>query len=274
MNTGLYVLGASPLHRLNPLMKLIAVMPTVFFLTLVSDPWIPLLVTVGNAALVLALGNISLQQYLRSSVPMLAIALGIAVLYPLAASSRITEGSPIVWSLGSLQVHEAGIVYGAATALRLYSIFCVTLVFVMTTSSSDLIRAMIQQWKLNERFGYGTLAVFRFIPDLRRELEVVQAAHRVRGMTGRGENGRLLLRLKRYMVPLLAAAIRRAERTAYSMDARGFGSRIKRTFYRTFAFTWRDWVFLLAYWIFTGILIAAVAWTGHMGDLSFLKLNN
>ncbi|RAV21600.1 energy-coupling factor transporter transmembrane component T family protein [Paenibacillus contaminans] len=269
---GLYLHRRAPLHRLNPLIKLVAVLPAILLLTLVTDPWIPIAFIAVNGALMIVLGGISPLQYVRSGIPMLVISFGIALTYSLLASSRVTEGSPVWLTIGAVKLYEAGAAYGAATALRLFAMFGVTLVFVMTTDSSDLIRAMIQQCRLNDRFGYATLAVFRFIPDLRRELEAVQAAHRVRGMSGRGRNGSLPERVRRYMVPLLAAAIRRAERTAYAMDARGFGTTGTRTFFRNYAFALRDWLFLAAYWLTMAMLVAAVHQAGWMGRLSFLKL--
>lgn len=270
--TGLYVRRDSFLHRLNPLIKLTAVMPAILFLTLVTDPWIPLALVLANGAAVMALGDVSVRQYARSSAPMLILACGIAISYPLLASSRVTEGSALWFAFGSIKIYAAGVLYGAAAALRLYAMFGVTLLFVATTEPADFVRAMMQQWKVNERLGYGTLAVLRFIPDLRRELEAVRAAHRVRGMTGRGNRGKLAERLRRYMIPLLAAAVRRAERTAYAMDARGFGSRRRRTYYRKFAFAPRDWVFLAGYWLATWMIVAAIDRLGWMGRISLLKM--
>ncbi|NEW05652.1 energy-coupling factor transporter transmembrane protein EcfT [Paenibacillus sp. SYP-B3998] len=270
--TGLYIPQDSPLHRLNPLIKLIAVLPAILFLTLVTDPWIPLALALTNSAAIILIGGIRPLQYARSSLPMLFIACGITLSYSFLASSSVTEGSTVWFAWGPFEVYKASVIYGAATALRLYAMFGVTLMFVMTTEPTNLIRAMIQQWKLNEQFGYGTLAVFRFIPDLRRELGAVQAAHRVRGMTGRGAKGKFVERLRRYMVPLLAAAIRRAERTSYAMDARGFGSSAVRTHYRKFSFSRLDWVFLAVYWLITLVIITAIERSGWMGPLSFLKM--
>ncbi|BBI34308.1 energy-coupling factor transporter transmembrane component T family protein [Cohnella abietis] len=272
--TGLYNWRDSALHRLNPLIKLVAVLPAILFLTLVTDPWIPMALAIANSIAIMWLGRISPLQFMRSSIPMLFIACGILLSYSLLASSRVTDGSVVWFTLGPVTVYKAGVLYGAATALRLYAMFGVTLMFVMTTEPADFIRAMIQQWKLNEQFGYGTLAVFRFIPDLRRELEAVKAAHRVRGMSGRGSKGKFSERLRRYMIPLLAAAIRRAERTSYAMDARGFGSSTIRTYYRHYSFGTRDWVFLASYWLMTLAIIAVIERFGGMGTLSFLKLFN
>jgi len=269
---GLYVKQSSHLHGINPLIKLIAALPAILFLTLVTDPWVPLVLAVSNMLLIVFIGKVSLLQFIKRSIPMLCIALGITFSYSFLAGSQVTNGSEIWFSVGPIKLYEASFYYGLATGFRLYAMFCVTLIFVMTTEPTDLVRAMIQQWKLNEQFGYGTLAVFRFIPELRRELATVKSAQQVRGMTGRRGKGRFLDRLRGYMVPLLAAAIRRAERTSYAMDARGFGSSVKRTFYRKYVFVASDWFFLGGYWLLTICIVLFLSRFGWMGPLSFLKI--
>jgi energy-coupling factor transport system permease protein len=44
------------------------------------------------------------------------------------------------------------------------------------------------------------------------------------------------------LVVMLVAAIRRAERLALAMDARGFDSGIKRSHFREVRVGWRDWL--------------------------------
>lgn len=272
VNGGFRMRRSSLLHRLNPLTKLIAITPILFFVTMTTDPWTPLLLVVVNAAAAMLVGGASPAKYARKSLPMLIIGVGVAAAYPFLVSSRVTEGSPILLSVGGVDVHEAGVVYGAAAALRLLAIFSLTFVFVATTELSDFIQAMMQQWKVSSRFGYGVLAVCRFVPDLQKELRTIQAAHRVRGMLGDRRIGGLAERVRRYMLPLLAAAIRRAERTAHAMDARGFGSSKPRTFYRPFRFAARDWFGLAVYWLIIAVAVATIYEMDYMGDLSFFKL--
>lgn len=269
---GLYVPRASALHRLNPLVKLAAVVPPVFVVTLVTDPWTSLAIVGLNISILLGWGRISPRQYIGSSVPMLLVAAGIALAYPLLASERVTAGSPAVLELGPLAIYEAGVRYGAASALRLYAMYSVMLLFAMTTGPADFVRAMMQQWKLSPRFGYGTLAVLRFLPVLRSELAVIREAHKVRGIATGRLHDKFAERFRRYMLPLLAAAIRRAERTSYAMDARGLGINKPRTFYKSYRYSAGDWLFLGGYWLATSALFAVMHYTGLMEPFSLLKL--
>ena len=113
---------------------------------------------------------------------------------------------------------------GAATALRIASLLTLAWLGGAGTTGRDLASALVHQFRVPYRFAYGALAVLRFVPRLRTEVEVVRAAHRVRGVReGRGPVGRFRS-TTRLLIPLLAGAIRHAERVALAMDARGFGA--------------------------------------------------
>jgi energy-coupling factor transport system permease protein len=95
------------------------------------------------------------------------------------------------------------------------------------------------------RIGYTALAAFRFVPRFGHELSVIRAAHRVRGHHGgRGPFARLA-RGWGYIVPLLAGAIRHAERVALAMDSRAFGAHETRTERHPVPFRGRDTVFVV-----------------------------
>jgi energy-coupling factor transport system permease protein len=63
-----------------------------------------------------------------------------------------------------------------------------------------------------------------------------------------------------YIVPLLAGAIRHAERVALAMDSRAFGAYPDRTERHIVPWRTRDTVFILAFWVVTaGILLWGLA---------------
>ncbi|MGH8875234.1 MAG: hypothetical protein ACRDVM_08300, partial [Acidimicrobiia bacterium] len=65
----------------------------------------------------------------------------------------------------------------------------------------------------------------------------------------------------RYVIPLLASSLQKAQRTAIAMDARGFGFAPTRTYMESFQWRWEGWVLtggflvlgLALVWIATGI---------------------
>ena len=68
-----------------------------------------------------------------------------------------------------------------------------------------------------------------FIPLLQRELQQLQYAHQLRGVPFNTKWERLR-HVPKLLLPLLAGSIRRAERIAFSMEARGFTSGKRTTF--------------------------------------------
>ena len=107
-----------------------------------------------------------------------------------------------------------------------------------------MVRASVQQLRVPYRIGYTALAAFRFVPRFGHELEVIRQAHRVRGAHGGRGPFSAIGRWFGYVVPLMAGAIRHAERVALAMDARAFGAYPDRTERHLVPFRARDVVFI------------------------------
>jgi energy-coupling factor transport system permease protein len=119
-------------------------------------------------------------------------------------------------------------------------------VFTLTTDSTRLADALVQQARVSPRFAYGALAAFQALPRFGEDLTALRQARRVRGLRG-GWHPRLL-------VGVLVLAIRHGDRMALAMDARAFGSG-PRTFYREVRWGWLDAVAAAAA---LGVLVAAL----------------
>ncbi|MFB9276991.1 energy-coupling factor transporter transmembrane component T family protein [Cohnella cellulosilytica] len=260
----------SCLHRLNPLAKLLAIGPPALFLALTTNVWTPLLYIALTIGVTLTLGNMPALRYFRVCAPMLLVVLGFVLVYPFLVSGRVNEGSELWLDLGFAKVYEAGFLFGLATGLRLLAMLVLSLLFTLTTDTTDFIRALIQQWKVSYRFGFGTLAVLRFVPLLKSQFQLVRMAHQVRGYTGKGSR-KILERTQRYALPLLSVSLRHAERMAYSMDSRAFGAYRNRTYLRRSAMAGRDYFFIGAFWIGAAAAALVLSRFGLLGKLSLLK---
>jgi energy-coupling factor transport system permease protein len=245
------------LHRLNPLAKVAAPLPAMALLLFTRDVMTPLVLCL--VALLLLLAGARLRP--RALVLLLAgIPLVVAVMSvsfgiwadPAAVGDQavIVEAGPIRFTVGAWLV-------GLATALRLAAIVLLALIGGLTTTGPDLVRSLIQQLRVPYRLGYTALAAFRFVPRFGHELEVIRQAHRVRGISdGRGPIA-WVARTAGYVVPLLAGAIRHAERVALAMDSRAFGAHPTRTERYTIPFRRRDWVFMITFWALTALVVAS-----------------
>ncbi|MCK2035529.1 energy-coupling factor transporter transmembrane protein EcfT [Microbacterium sp. SSW1-49] len=233
------------LYALNPLSKVAGVAPAMLLLVFVRDLATPLAFLALAYLLILVGTRLTVRLLLLLLV---ALPLGVAVIgvgFSLWVDAGPVGGTTPVLSIGDWTLFSGALEIGFATALRLGAIVALALIGGLTTSGPDLVRAGIQQLRVPYRIGYTALAAFRFVPRFGHELSVIRAAHRVRGHHGgRGPLARIA-RGWGYIVPLLAGAIRHAERVALAMDSRAFGAYATRTERHLVPFRVRDTVFIV-----------------------------
>ena len=246
------------LHRLNPLAKIAGPLPAMIFLIVARGIPIPL------AFLLLALVLLFVGAHLKPKIavailvgfPVLAVILAIS--FGLWTDPALVDRSVVLLQIGDYRLYLGSIVVGFGTSLRLLGLFSLTLLAGLTTTGPDLVRAIVQQLRVPYRIGYTALAAFRFVPRFGHELGVIRSAHRVRGMTGGRGPIAGIRRYLGYVVPLLAGAIRHAERVALAMDSRAFGAYPTRTERYFVPFRARDWVFIVLFWAATAAIILIV----------------
>jgi energy-coupling factor transport system permease protein len=138
---------------------------------------------------------------------------------------------------GPLVVYEEALWRGGAISLRVLCFAIYSLLFVLTTDPTDFVVALVQHWRVSPRIAYAAMAAYRFVPLFTAEAESIRLAHKVRGLgEGRGVAG-WWEASRRFAIPLLASAIRRAERVAIAMESKGFDGSPGRTYFR--AIRWR-----------------------------------
>jgi energy-coupling factor transport system permease protein len=248
------------LHALNPLAKLAAPLPAIIVLVVTRGLAIP------TALLVLALVVLLVGARLRARTIVLLL-VGLPVLVGVLGATlgvwvdpgRIAAGSPgasvVLVEIGGWQFTLAAYLVGLATALRITALLVLSLIAGLTTTGPELVRALVQNLRVPYRVGYAALAALRFVPRFRHELEVIRAAQRVRGVDrGRGPIA-VVRRTLAVAIPLLAGAIRHAERVALAMDARAFGAHPTRTERTISRWRVRDTVFVVCFWAATALVL-------------------
>ncbi|MEM7798510.1 MAG: hypothetical protein AAF633_04900, partial [Chloroflexota bacterium] len=78
-----YQPGNGLLHRLNPLTKVVAITPILFYLALTTDPWTPSAFVLLATVTILVLGQIPIGRFLKLSAPMARLKVGYLHIYPL-----------------------------------------------------------------------------------------------------------------------------------------------------------------------------------------------
>ncbi|ALJ22243.1 energy-coupling factor transporter transmembrane component T family protein [Microbacterium sp. No. 7] len=246
------------LHTLNPLAKIVAPLPAMLLLVFVRDLATPLAFIVLSYVVLLAGARLTRGVLVLLAVVVPAAALFVGVGMSLWADASRVDQSVVLVQLGGWTLYGGALAIGFATGLRLAAIIALALAAGLTTTGPDLARSMVQQLRVPYRIGYTALAAFRFVPRFGHELEVIRQAHRVRGAHGGRGPFAALARWWGYVVPLLAGAIRHAERVALAMDARAFGAYPDRTERHLVPFRTRDVVFIAAGWAISAAIFAVL----------------
>lgn len=270
MQLGQYYEANSLLHKINPMIKIIAVVPLFIFFLFVKNIWTPLCFIILILSITGFLGKVPLGGVLKY---FLSIFLPIFIILFIFSPFMINKGLLINSQkiiFGPIIIYEATFIYSLSTALRIGAIISSILPFSTTTKPIDFIGSMVQNAKIPYRLGYTIMVAFNFVPMLHQDLELIDEAHRVRGISDKKGLRSQFDRMKRYALPLFATAIRRAERAAIAMDSRAFGAYKTRTFYKEIKVTNHDRYFLIVFWSSCILLVFVLNWAGILGPLTFL----
>nr|WP_314504316.1 energy-coupling factor transporter transmembrane component T [uncultured Microbacterium sp.] len=246
------------LYRLNPLAKLLAPVPAMILLIFVRDAATPLAFLLVTYAVLLVGVSFTrrLALVLLVGLPVGALAIGIG--FSLWTDPAHVDQSVVLWQVGSWTLYGGALIVGLSTGLRIAAIVALALIAGLSTTGPDVVRSAVQQLRVPYRIGYTALAAFRFVPRFGYELGVIRQAHRVRGSHGGRGPFAAVARWSGYVVPLLASAIRHAERVALAMDARAFGAHPDRTERHLVPFRIRDVVFIVLFVAASGTIFWAL----------------
>jgi energy-coupling factor transport system permease protein len=146
---------------------------------------------------------------------------------------------------------------------RAIAIGMVSALFALTTDPGAFVRALMARWRLGPRVGYALFAVLQIVPDLVAEARQIRVARAMkRGRSPRRVPGPM--EMLSLAIPLLAYAIRRANRAAIAMEARGLGSGMPRTIVRVPQLRIRDAEFIGGAMV---LLLGMVIWATSSSPL-------
>ena len=227
---GQYVPSDSPVHRLDPRCKIIAVLVLLTGVFLAKHPavfsvWGVLLACLTAGA------RLPFRLVLRSAKPVL-----ILVLFTASIHIFFTSGTPLV-SLGIVTISREGLILAAYMGLRLLFLVLFASFLTLTTRPMELADGLERLFSPFARFGFPahelammmTIAL-RFIPTLLDETDRIMKAQLARGASF--DRGGLWKRLKAFLpvlIPLFVIVFQRAEDLAVAMEARCYRGGAGRT---------------------------------------------
>lgn len=202
----------------------------------------------------LPLTGLAVGTVLRRLAPIVAFA-------PIAGLSMLLYAEPggeVYWTFWYATISDDSIVLAIAVALRVIALGLPTILLFGRTDPTDLADALAQVAHLPSRFVLGVLAGARTLGLFLDDWRSMSLARRARGVGDRG----VLRRFFSMAFVLLVFAVRRGTTLSTAMEARGFGSGIRRTWARPSRLHPRDLVALVGGLVIIALALGAAVWAG------------
>lgn len=238
---GQYYPYDSPIHRLDPRLKLILVILLIVVIFVAQTPAAYLCAAVFVAVAV-ALSHIPVKLMLKGLKPILFIIVITTLL------NLFYSGGEPIWSFWIISISKEGIWRTATMLVRVVllvigtSLLTYTTSPIMLTDGLERLLSPLKKIKLPvHEFSLMMTIALRFIPTLIEEVDKISSAQKARGSDL--ETGNLIQRAKALvpiLVPLFVSSFRRADELAVAMECRCYRGGEGRTRLRQYRLHRRD----------------------------------
>lgn len=227
---GQYIPGDTPIHRLDPRVKILATIAFISILFFIQG-FFPYIYVFAYLGIIIWLSEISVKTILKSLKP-----LAIIIILTVVLNIFMTPGERL-FGYGFIVVTREGLYQAIYMGIRLMLLITGASLLTLTTSPialTDGIEKLLNPFKkigvpAHELAMMMSIAL-RFIPTLLDETDKIMKAQMARGADF--ESGNLFNRAKSMiplLVPLFISAFRRAEELALAMEARCYRGGENRT---------------------------------------------
>lgn len=243
---GQYYPVDSPIHRLDPRVKLIGTMLYVISVFLFQYKFIGFLVVTAFLGCVIRMSKVPFSYIVRGLK-----AIVILLLFTVGFNLFLTNGEPVVDHLfGFITITKEGIRYAVFMGLRLILLILGTSMMTFTTTPNNLTdgleRVLGPLKKIHvpvHEISMMMSIALRFIPILMDETDKIMKAQMARGADF--ETGGIVKKAKSMvpiLVPLFVSAFRRANDLAMAMEARCYRGGEGRTKMKPLHYQKQDYV--------------------------------
>ena len=254
---GQYYPVDSPVHRLDPRMKLIL---TIAFIVSVflAQSFVGYILLLGFILLVSRVSKVPVHMLLKGLKP-----LRIIIILTFLLNLFFTSGDTVWVEFWIIRITKEAFLQALFYSLRLVFLVAGTSLLTLTTSPialSDGLEMLLTPLKkihfpAHELAMMMTIAL-RFIPTLLEETDKIMKAQMARGADF--ESGNLISRAKSMvplLVPLFVSAFRRAGDLAMAMESRCYHGGEGRTRLRTLKITQNDWLAFALVTVFIVLIV-------------------
>lgn len=256
---GQYYPVKSPVHRMDPRMKIVLLITYIVMIFVVKNFW-GFLLAAGFLLVAIFLSRVPVLSVVKS---VKAIVFIIVLTFIINLFLHKEEGARVlvdVWLLRNIT--DKSLFYALFMAMRLsFLVFGSSLLTLTTTpvSLTDGLEALLKPLKI-VRFPVHELALImsialRFIPTLMEETNRIISAQKARGADF--DSGNLIKKAKALLpvlIPLIISAFRRADELGDAMDARCYNGSKNRTKYKKLKLSVNDLIAAL----FTAAILAGI----------------
>ena len=224
MASTLYVDRSSPVHRLNPVTKLVILITMIVVVFAMPFWWVSGIVVVAvilPAAVISGCGG-------RLARLSLAILTPIILVLIIVQGLTFPGGRTALWEWGPLTLTTEGLMFALGIGSRIICLVLASILFVLTTHPGDLLSALTERG-MSPKFSYIISSTLQLIPAFQDRANAILLAQQARGLEiGKGVRGRIGAMMP-LLAPLVLGMFTDVEERATAMEARGFGSTAKRT---------------------------------------------
>jgi energy-coupling factor transport system permease protein len=219
-----FVKRDSPIHRLNPLTKVVLALSLV--LIAFSSPWYwtpqaIFLFVIIPLTFIARVAREYWNFFIRVILPTISFLFVIQALF-LPGESRI------IFQIFGLEVTELSIQLAFRNATRIAVMISSFTILVLTTHPSDLMSDLTRRG-LPGQFAYVIIASLQIIPQMQAKAQTIISAQRSRGLDTQSSFFRRVGAIVPLVGPLVFGSLVEVEERAIAIEARGFTSTRAKT---------------------------------------------
>ncbi len=258
---GRYIPLDSPVHRLDPRSKILAMimmLVAIFF----PSGWIGYAILFAVVSFMIILSKLSFGFIWKSMKPMLVM-----LLFLLVINILVIHTGPVLATIGPVTIYTDAIMQTLYIVVRLLLMIMITTCVTATTKPLDMTLGIEDLLQPFEKIGVPSHEIamlisiaLRFIPDLIDETNRIIKAQASRGVDLKeGKIMERIMAILSLIVPLFVSAFQRAEDLANAMEARGYQPGERRTRYKVLKFKTGDYVLLAC----SAALVVCMIWLAY-----------
>lgn len=205
------------IDRMNPFLKILVLITVTIIGSIEFYPYLPSTLIILGLFTAVVFSSISFGELLNTVKVFIIMSIGFMGFILL---SRYISKEPLM------------LISVLGLGLKIILISLYTAIFVKTTDPTEFVMSLIKYFKVPATYAYAFLAAYRFLPTFKEEYEIIKHAYQVRGITESKNIFIKIFEIKRYIIPMMATAIRKGIRISMAMETRAFGKYKTRTYYR------------------------------------------